>query len=147
MILKNIMSQKFSPKPKNEKFPKNNIIENPSTNNLPPHISLKYYDYKHECFSQWTQRDLKDFSHLNELLSKTTWKEMIQNCSKNYGMKKGLGSTVIRDTNIHEKLPKNISKDCTLIELRVNEKSRIIGFRNNEIYFLIWLDRNHDLCE
>ena len=48
----------------------------------------------------------------------------------------------IPNNNIKQKL----SKDITFYEFRVSQKARVIGFREDAIFFLCWLDRNHRIC-
>ena len=39
--------------------------------------------------------------------------------------------------------PSNIEKDITLSSLRASEKFRIIGYRQEDYFFIVWFDRNH----
>ena len=48
-------------------------------------------------------------------------------------------------------LPENsikekISKDISFYELRVSQKARVVGFRQNAVFFICWLERNHRIC-
>ncbi len=46
--------------------------------------------------------------------------------------------------NIPEILkPSNIEKDITLSSLRASEKFRIIGYRQEDYFYIVWFDRNH----
>ncbi len=40
-------------------------------------------------------------------------------------------------------LPNNIEKDITLSSLRASEKFRIIGYRQEDYFYIVWFDRNH----
>ena len=52
-----------------------------------------------------------------------------------------------------EKLPKEsvkcikdiLSPDITFSELKVTEKARIHGFQVGAAFYLVWLDRNHEI--
>lgn len=39
--------------------------------------------------------------------------------------------------------PDNVAKDITLSSLRVSDKFRIIGYREEQYFYIIWFDRNH----
>ena len=39
--------------------------------------------------------------------------------------------------------PDNIEKDITLSSLRVSDKFRIIGYRQEQFFYIVWFDRNH----
>lgn len=46
--------------------------------------------------------------------------------------------------NIPEiKAPDNIAKDIILSSLRISDKFRLIGYRQEEYFYIIWFDRNH----
>jgi hypothetical protein len=38
-----------------------------------------------------------------------------------------------------------ISEDVSWCELRVTQKARVVGFRAEHAFFLVFLDRNHEL--
>ena len=40
-------------------------------------------------------------------------------------------------------MPDNLEKDITLTSLRVTEKFRLIGYRQEEYFYIVWFDRNH----
>lgn len=109
-------------------------------------VNLKYYDYLHECFSAWSQDELSDFSKFSNKLTKMTWRDIYRSAGSR-GNKQGLGYTVHKNK---KKLPKDgniqgLSEDITLFELKINEKSRVHGFRSKGTFFLVWLDRNHQI--
>lgn len=39
--------------------------------------------------------------------------------------------------------PNNIQKDITFNSIRISEKFRIIGYRQEEYFYIVWFDRNH----
>ena len=46
--------------------------------------------------------------------------------------------------NIPElKAPDCLGKDITLSSLRASDKFRIIGYRQEEYFYIVWFDRNH----
>ena len=40
--------------------------------------------------------------------------------------------------------PDNIDKDITLNSMRVNQKFRISGYRQEEFFYVVWFDKNHE---
>lgn len=61
-------------------------------------------------------RDIKTLSGLNF--------ESLQNCKK----------------------PNSIDKDITLYSMRINQKFRIIGYRVDRFFYIVWFDKNHETC-
>ena len=77
-----------------------------------------------------------------------TWNQ-IYKTSGRIGNKTGLGYSIHKDA---AKLPNKalrdrISPDITFFELRVTGEARAHGFRSKNTFFLIWLDRNHDIYQ
>lgn len=112
----------------------------------PLSISLKYYDPKHECLSAWQAADLRAFSSTVEKLRAQTWIQVLQSGGRS-GQKVGLGCTKHRDSR---RLPRfrwadKISRDLDFYELRVTERARIHGFNVGAVFFVTWLDRNHQI--
>lgn len=111
-----------------------------------PYLALKYYNHSHQCFSEWTQEELREFSHFNRKLSEMTW-EMLKQQGGKKKPKTGLGCTIL-DSSAVDHLPKTpelkkVSPDVTWMEMRVTEKARIMGFRMSAVFFMVWLDRGH----
>lgn len=102
-------------------------------------ISLKHYMPKHECFSSWTQADLKKFSSIVRKLRKLSPQALSKTnlCSKlsNQG---GWGLP----------MPSGVDKELDVYELRLaqGEDVRIFGVMVSSVFYLIWLDRNHAVC-
>ncbi|MES9859673.1 MAG: hypothetical protein ABW157_09295 [Candidatus Thiodiazotropha sp. LLP2] len=113
-----------------------------------PHINLKYFDPSYECFSTWNQQELCAFSNLLRKLAESDWTS-INNSGGKRGKKSGFGYTLHKST---VKLPctnprlSKLSPEINFSELRVTKKARIHGFRIKEAFFLVWLDRNHQIC-
>lgn len=102
-------------------------------------ISLRYFRRQTECFSDWKQGELKKFSGLTEKL-------------------KGYSEASLRSSPLccHHKgppkrerfaLPEELSPDLELFELRVDmsNKARVHGVFRDETFFLVWLDRKHEV--
>ena len=112
-----------------------------------PYVALKYYETRHQCFSEWDCSELRAFSSFVEKLKGVTW-EMIWRSGGKPGKKDSFGFTKHKDRN---NLPnngnalKNISPDIDAFELRVTGKARVHGFRMKSAFFLVWLDKDHEI--
>lgn len=42
--------------------------------------------------------------------------------------------------------PDTISKDITLYSMRLSKKFRIIGYRQEEYFYIVWFDNKHETC-
>jgi len=112
-----------------------------------PYVNLKYYWPDFECFSVWSQDELKSFSGFCRKLSNLTWADIYRSAGSS-GSKAGLGYTPHKNLSVLPKLPQIegvISPDLTWFELRVDEKSRVHGFRSKDAFFLVFLDRGHQI--
>ncbi|MDM8560451.1 MAG6450 family protein [Candidatus Parabeggiatoa sp. HSG14] len=111
-----------------------------------PHVNLKYYDPEFECFSEWTYDELKAFSEFTQKLKRLTWQQIYRSGGKP-GDKTGLGYTPHKTRTYLPKHPEldSISLDITFFELRMTQKARVHGFRVKSAFFLVWLDRNHQI--
>jgi len=99
-------------------------------------VDLRYFQKRHECFSEWAKDDLKAFSNWVEKMSGRTESQITaitQTCHAHKGKTK--------------KLPAGISPDVKLYELDVGAKSRVHGFFLAGHFYLIWLDRNHAILK
>jgi hypothetical protein len=109
-------------------------------------VSLKYIDTDHQCFSDWDQSELKLFSGFLKKLSQTSWPDILRSGGASGG-KTGLGCTHHKS---RQSLPGSavldaISEDINFIELRVSQRARVHGFRLASVFFLVWLDRSHEI--
>lgn len=111
-----------------------------------PYISLKYYDPNFECFSKWGKTELKGFTKLITTIAESNWDDIPKH--------KGLGHTILDVSTLKNStakskinvLRKNLSADINFFELRVNQKARVHGFKINETFHLVFLDRGHKVC-
>ncbi len=103
-------------------------------------ISLKYYQKKPECWSDWDSKDLKGFTKIIELLRQQSGPQLRG--------KGAAGSPVCKSHNGHPKgtgfnRPTDVSDDIQFYEFYVTSKARMHGFFVDPVFFLVWLDRNH----
>ncbi|GAN72102.1 hypothetical protein ASY01nite_13880 [Acetobacter syzygii] len=110
-----------------------------------PYVSLKYFDGSYECFSDWSKPDLVAFTDLLRRLSQMSWSEILATGGKR-GVKTGLGCTRLLCSQLPKSVTKDLSEDLAYMEMRVSIKARIHGFRMNEAFFLLCLDKDHKIC-
>lgn len=106
-------------------------------------VALKYYRPDHQCLSEWTPDELKAFSAFCRKLAQMTWQQIVETGGRN---KTGVGWTPVNpgqlpDTDFLDRL----SEDISWIELRVTQEARVFGFRARQAFFLVFLDRTHDI--
>lgn len=109
-------------------------------------VALKYFQPQHECLSDWDKEELSALSSFIGTLSQMPWTDIIKTGGKQ-GNKVGVGYTLHKN---RDNLPKcavldKISEDISFFELRVTGKARVHGFRCKSTFFLVWLDRNHQI--
>jgi len=103
-------------------------------------ISLKYYNSRSECWSDWQKADLKGFTKIIEMLSQQSVQQLKSrgaNGTPKCRMHKGPSKTP------GYKRPTTISEDIDLYEIGVTNQARIHGFFAGTVFFLVWLDRRH----
>lgn len=110
-----------------------------------PYVALKYYQPEFQCFSAWAPDELRAFSDLNRKLRQLTWQLVYQSGGRSSG-KTGLGYTPY-DRGVLPPPPflASISEDISWFELRVTQRARVHGFRAGAAFFLVYLDRGHEV--
>lgn len=93
-------------------------------------VSLRYFQKNHECFSAWSNPDLKKFSGFVTKMAGWSQSEVTRNtrfCHAHQGKAK--------------KLPAGVSPDQKVWSLDVTGAGRAHGFFSNDTFYLVWLDR------
>lgn len=100
------------------------------------HVNFRHYQRRQECLSDWQSRQLKQLSGWFEKMSNKTPDDVTSdtsNCHAHVGVTKPL--------------PRTVSRDVRMYGLKVGKKERIHGFFLNSDFFVVWLDRNHQICK
>lgn len=107
----------------------------------PPAFSLKYLRRKSKyCYSGLIEKEQLAFSSRMFQLSELTWQQIKQ--AKSHG----LGSEVLSQQQITgDEIPSHITPDTKLIALRFHGKAPMVGYRQKEIFYIIWFDRSFTL--
>ena len=102
-----------------------------TSSNDKPYISLKYIQTTFECFSDWSQAELKDFSSLINKMYSSNWTDIWKSGGKGEN-KTGFGMTIHKNKKVLPNLSilDRISPEIDFFELRVNQKSPSCQWRN-----------------
>lgn len=103
-----------------------------------PAFSLQY-TVPGYCVADCNQEQKVAFANTLLQLGKRTWIEIIQSD------KHGSGSEKIPRKQMKLGIPPTVSEDQAFFTVvRFFGKCPMIGYVNNGIYYILWLDRNHD---
>ena len=109
-------------------------------------VSLRFVNHDFQCFSQWSREEMKCFWDFQTKISNTSWQLLYSQNGKTD--KVGFAYTEIkRETYPKSTFKEELSPDITLFEVRANNKIRLHGFRYQSIFYICWLDKNHEICK
>lgn len=119
---------------------------NDSTRDETAYVALKYFDEEYQCFSEWDKNELKAFTQFIRKMNNMTWVDIVGQGGKS-GKKVGMGYTIHKNPDVlpNKDLRDKLSGDITFFELRVTDEARVHGFRVKNTFFLVWLDRGHNI--
>ena len=103
----------------------------------PIYVSLKHWHTGAQCLSEWRQGELEKLRKLIDKIQKLTTVQ-IKTDPALYWKQHGTGKPQPGFNR-----PASLSKDIPLCELRVSGKARVHGALLDDIFYLVWLDRNH----
>lgn len=83
--------------------------------------------------------DQAAFACTIEKLSRLPWKE-IRNAPRH-----GVGTEKIPRDRLRSGIPASVTDDVEFLALRFSGKKAMVGFRSNEIFHVVWLDRSFTL--
>ena len=127
--------RKFTP---NEPSSRKNF----STQHEHPIFCLKYLDRKHYSLSVCTKEEKAAFADTLDRLSQLTWAEISKSS------RHGLGYEKISQNSIRATIPKHIRlDDIILITFRFYGKAPMVGYRENIIFHILWIDRDFTLYQ
>ncbi len=129
--------------PKKEKGKK---IATPSqTRDIPPEqqkpIFSLHYLRKDYCLSVCTKDEKAAFADTLHKLSQITWNQ-ISSSSRH-----GLGYERIRRDAIRSSIPSHLKEDVNFIAFRFCGKAPMVGYRDENIFHVIWIDRVFSLYD
>lgn len=120
------MSNKFK-KPKYYNLKKDNNDDKTCV------LKFSQCDDKHPLY-ELNKEELKSFVNFAKKVEKMPWRTI-----KTYnGLKFELLESIVK--------PDSIDKDILLSSMRVSQKFRLIGYRQDEFFYIVWFDHNHEEC-
>lgn len=115
-------------------------------NNATVLISLRFVHEEFECFSEWSKQDMKLFWNFNRSVHAYKWQHVIEQGGK-AKKKVGFGYTKVAKNLYPEGgFISAFNPDVDFFEMRLGDKARVHGFRYDSIFYICWLDRNHNIC-
>lgn len=86
--------------------------------------------------SDWQGEELKSLIETFKNIESLSWKEIMIDSGLKWE----------RNKNIAIPLPNDFPQDANLCSMRVSKKMRIYGYRAQEYFYIVWFDRNHEVC-
>lgn len=133
------MSNKFKRGKEEEKFDPHKPVE-VAPNKLPPVFSFHHLS-KDYCITKCDNNDRLAFVEKMHKLSQITW-EVIRTSHRH-----GLGSEKIDHKSIRASIPPHVTKEIPIIALRFNGKKPMVGYKEKNIFHVIWFDRDFTLYD
>jgi hypothetical protein len=110
--------------------------------NKPPIFSLERLIQGDYCFSNLAQKDKAAFAESIFKRRNIPWRD-IKSLPRH-----GLGFEKISKASIKTALPKNITEDFNyFLAFRFSGKKPMVGYRINEIFYVLWFDHDFTLYE
>lgn len=109
-----------------------------STNQDRPLFGLEYIDATYSL-KACTQLEKAAFSDTLAKLGQLTWQE-IMNANRH-----GVGCEIIPQEQIHGSIPQHVTPDVRMLAFRFCGKAPMVGYREDRVFYVIWLDRNFTL--
>ena len=109
-----------------------------STNKNKPLFGLEYLDSTYSL-KACTQPEKAAFSDTLHKLAQITWGD-IMNADRH-----GVGCEIIPQEQIHGSIPHHLTPEVRILAFRFCSKAPMVGYREDRIFYVIWLDRNFTL--
>jgi hypothetical protein len=107
-------------------------------NQLRPKFSLEYIQSSYglrEC----TKEEKAAFIDCLHEMSQLTWQQLHQ------AERHKQGYEIINRDAINTGIPSYITEDTQILAFRFSDKKPMVGFRRDEVFFVVWLDRDFTL--
>lgn len=115
-----------------------------STDHLPPAFSFYHFDSDSECPSTWNSDEMKSLFTSLKLASSMTWQQ-VRSTGGQARNAQGIAYKPVSLKQAARKLPGNLAEDIDLSEMRISDRARIFGVRNEATYYIVWLDKDHQV--
>ena len=106
---------------------------------LKPKFSLENLSKSH-CLSACSNDEKAAFADRLHEMSQLTWQQI------NNAPRHGQGSeTIVRDAIKGSPIPSCITEDVKIISFRCIGKAPMVGYKVDEVFYVVWIDRAFDL--
>ena len=105
-----------------------------------PIFSLEHMQPTHSVRT-CQHNDRAEFASKLYEMSQLSWGQLKQ------APRHGLGSETISQNAIRAPMPQSVTRDIRLIAFRFSGKKPMVGYRVNEVFFVLWLDYNYTLYD
>ncbi|MCY7275487.1 MAG: hypothetical protein LH702_17550 [Phormidesmis sp. CAN_BIN44] len=129
-----------SKKEKGKKIATPSQTRNASPEQQKPIFSL-YYLNKDYCLSACDKDQKAAFADTLYKLSQITWNEIISS------PRHGAGCERISRNSIRTSIPNHLKEDVNFIAFRFYGKAPMVGYRDENIFHVIWIDRVFSLYD
>lgn len=83
------------------------------------------------------QAQKAEFAQRLQELSGLTWGDI------NQAPRDGFGTEKIAQGSVRPAIPSHLSPDVNLLSFQFGGGSRIIGYRDHQVFHVVWIDPNH----
>lgn len=90
----------------------------------------------HCLLADWGKPELSELIKCFKKFEKLQWKEIIKDSGFQYESPK----------QVAIKPPSTLPPDASLDSIRVNQRMRLFGYRTQDIFNIIWFDKDHMVC-
>jgi hypothetical protein len=104
-----------------------------------PVFCLKHVDPAY-CITTCSDEQKADFIQAMRALSQITWRQILLTHKRSK-----YGSEKLPQTAIARPKPSHLTPDQSLIAIRFWDKARMVGYREREIFRIIWFDCDYSL--
>ena len=105
-----------------------------------PKFSLEYLQERY-CISKCEKTDKAAFADKLRELSQLTWAQIKSSGRHQHGYEK------IRKASIRVSIPTHITDDVDLIAFRFSRNKPMVGYRDREVFYILWFDRDFSLYD
>jgi hypothetical protein len=129
-----------TPKPGKRIAPPPTLPSLPNYDLEPPVFSFRYLDKTHGLDSCDKEEKAALVSTLYKL-SQLSW------CKLRQGHRHGVGYEIIDRNSFCVAIPKHISEEVNLIAFRFSGLKPMVGYRDEAIFHIVWLDRSFEVYD
>lgn len=114
----------------------NTQLNEPNYDKRKGRLAFSYVCHKKCSISDWAGQELTQLIDTFKKFESLNWEEIFKDSGLNWE----------RNRNIALKTPDYMAEDAKLHSIRVSKKMRIYGYRAQQYFYIIWFDKNHEVC-